>query len=107
MKEKKFQSTTLYHGEQESALGRVMLAGTTRVRGPHQHSSMRVLEAFALVYVVRGRGIYHNAAEYSQPFEPGDLILLFPELGHQYGPTQGEEFEEFLRGIYERRKEKE
>ncbi len=96
MQEKQFQATNLYHSEEESALGRVVLAGTTQVLGPHQHSSMRVLESFALVYVVRGRGIYHNEMGYSQHFEAGDLILIFPELGHRYGPTEAEEYEEFF-----------
>jgi len=96
MEEKQFQTTTIYHGEEESALGRVVLAGTTQVFGPYQHSTMRVLEVFALVYVVRGRGIYHNSTGYSHRFEAGDLILIFPELGHRYGPTEAEEYEEFF-----------
>ena len=96
MEEKEFQAINLYHSEEESVLGRVVLAGTTQVLGPHQHSSMRILESFALVYVVRGRGIYHNSLGYSHRFEAGDLILIFPELGHRYGPTEDEEYEEFF-----------
>lgn len=74
----------------------VHAAGTTQVRGPHMHSSMRILEVFALVYIVRGQGIYYNESGYSHEFEPGDLLLIFPGFGHRYGPTKDEDFAEFF-----------
>ena len=91
----RIRNTTLYHGEHETPLGRVMWAGTTQVHGAHQHRSMQILGAYALVYMTRGKGTFRNAAEYYGEFGPGDLFLLFPSVGHQYGATTSEGLDEF------------
>ena len=95
MRKNPVQSIATYHNEQESPLGRVLWAGTSKVQGPYHHPSMRELGVYALIYILQGRGSFRNAAEYSCAFEPGDLLILFPEIGHQYGPDSGEELEEF------------
>lgn len=90
------RSNALYVNRTDTALGRVIGAGTTFMRGPHLHPSMHILGEYALVYILRGNGIYHNARGHSQRFAPGDVIVIFPELGHQYGPDSSEDFEEFF-----------
>lgn len=55
----------------------------------HQKTGMldwRVLGRYALVYILEGRGRYQNAGGPAHKVEEGDLLLLFPELAHRYGP---------------------
>jgi AraC-like DNA-binding protein len=49
----------------------------------------RVLSSYALAYVVKGAGIYRDADGRESPVAAGDVILMFPGLGHAYGPTDG------------------
>lgn len=55
----------------------------------HQKRGMldwRVLGRYALVYVLEGRGWFADAGGAARGVEAGDLLLLFPELAHRYGP---------------------
>jgi AraC-like DNA-binding protein len=58
-------------------------------------SGMRVLGSFAMVYVIRGRGHYEDANQHSCAVRQGDVIFLFPELAHRYGPDGDETWNEF------------
>ena len=49
----------------------------------------RVFGQYALVYLLQGTGSYEDALGYRQSLQPGDLILVFPELSHLYNPTPG------------------
>ncbi|MCC6683058.1 MAG: helix-turn-helix transcriptional regulator [Phycisphaeraceae bacterium] len=60
--------------------------------GQHMHKppgsairDMRTFGSFAVVYLYRGRGHYHDANGFSRAVAAGDMILLFPELPHRYG----------------------
>jgi len=67
-----------------TAMGRLMGAGYI-----HQKTGMldwRVLGRYALVYVLEGRGRFADAGGLARAVEAGDLLLLFPELAHRYGP---------------------
>ena len=57
--------------------------------------SMRVLGSFALVYVIRGSGHYRDASGHECDVKQGDVIFLFPELVHKYGPLGNETWNEF------------
>src|SRR5665213_203823 len=46
----------------------------------------RVLGRYALVYVLEGQGQYQDANGVIAEVAAGDLLLLFPELAHRYGP---------------------
>ncbi len=48
---------------------------------------MRVLGQYAVVYVVDGGGFYEDVRGHWQRITAGDLILVFPTLGHRYGPV--------------------
>lgn len=50
---------------------------------------MRILGKYALVYLLDGDGTYRDADGRKCAVRPGDLILLFPELAHCYGPEDG------------------
>ncbi len=49
--------------------------------------SLRVFGRFALVLLVEGQGNYRDARGLKSPVRAGDAILVFPELGHSYGPN--------------------
>lgn len=44
----------------------------------------RVYGSYALVVVVRGRGVYRDARGLSEPIAQGQAIVVFPELPHAY-----------------------
>lgn len=67
-----------------TALGRLAGAGYI-----HQKTGMldwRVLGRYAVVYVLEGWGRYQDVGSQARVVEAGDLLLLFPELAHRYGP---------------------
>ena len=74
-------------------LGRLSGAGYI-----HRKTGMlpwRVLGCYAVVYVLEGRGRYQDRNGAVQDVEAGDLLLLFPELPHRYGPGRRETWSEF------------
>jgi AraC-like DNA-binding protein len=76
-----------------SELGGISLAGLIRgspgvgAANRPANRPMRVFGQFAVVYVVGGGGAYRDANGHRQSITPGDLIWVFPKLGHAYGPT--------------------
>lgn len=84
----------IFRNAAHSPLGRVTLAGYIRnsqgVRAP------RILGQYALVYLLDGSGRYCDANGVDQPASPGDLIVVFPDLPHQYGPGADEHWTEFF-----------
>jgi AraC-like DNA-binding protein len=56
---------------------------------------MRVLGSYTIVLLLEGSGNYRDARGYERSIQPGDLIIIFPELGHHYGPGPGERWTEF------------
>lgn len=67
-----------------TALGR--LAGGGFIHQKTGYLPWRVLGQYALVYVLEGRGQYQDANGLISEIAAGDLLLLFPELAHRYGP---------------------
>lgn len=49
----------------------------------------RTFGQWAIVYLVGGSGSYHDERGTDVPVRPGDVILVFPELAHSYGPPPG------------------
>ena len=68
-----------------SPLGGVTSAGfvpgSTYGAGPG-----RIYGQYALVYVLEGDAFYSDARGVRQDIGPGDMILVFPDLAHTYGP---------------------
>jgi AraC-like DNA-binding protein len=78
-----------------SGIGGISLAGTLHHSVGCGQQAMRVLGAYALVYVVRGGGRYEDALGQRQPVRAGDMIVVFPNLPHRYGPARpGEAWDE-------------
>jgi len=68
-----------------SPLGSITSAGfandSTDGAGPG-----RIFGQYALVYVLDGEAFYNDAQGTRLAISPGDMILVFPDLAHSYGP---------------------
>lgn len=77
-----------------SDIGSISLAGyLPDSRGTGQ-PKMRVLGEYAVVYLLAGQGRYADANGVDIAIRPGDLILIFPDLLHHYGPGPNERWTE-------------
>jgi AraC-like DNA-binding protein len=54
--------------------------GTPLVRDWH------VRGAYSLACITRGQGLYYDVLGRCEKLDVGDLILVFPDVGHRYGP---------------------
>jgi len=73
-------------------VGEIELAGMI-VNGPGiDPVSMRILRRFTLVLMVEGRGYFHDDRGARLELGPGDVVLVFPEIAHAYGPVKGGEW---------------
>jgi AraC-like DNA-binding protein len=71
---------------QNCPLGSILVTGCNyAARKPI--TSMRALGRYALAYVMEGRGKYVDEAGCRCALSAGDLILVFPDLAHRYGPA--------------------
>ena len=90
------QTRILLRSEMKTPLGRLTLAGSIRDGfGVVPAYPLRVYGSFALMYLLEGRGVYRDANGHTQRLRAGDLVLVFPELAHTYGPVGGERWSEF------------
>jgi AraC-like DNA-binding protein len=72
--------------------GDLELAGLLRNIPGIDPAAMRILGSYALVLIVAGRGYYRDARGANRELVPGDVVLVFPEIPHAYGPQPGEEW---------------
>lgn len=91
-----FTSRTVYQTEAATPIGQIHLAGIINKGGSRIFENMRVFGKYALVYLLDGQGVYLDANQYRRNVRAGDLLILFPELAHSYGPLRGDPWVEFL-----------
>lgn len=75
------------------ALGRVTEVGLIVDSGGPQ--GWRRLGRFAFVYTLAGRAQFRDRNGVARDLEPGDALLLFPDVEHAYGPAPGARWSEF------------
>lgn len=75
-------------------MGGVTLAGTIRGSQGVSAAPMRVLGSYAIVYLLAGGGRYEDALGGVKEIAEGDLIVLFPDVPHAYGPPSGGQWDE-------------
>jgi AraC-like DNA-binding protein len=82
----------------DTGLGRILSTGLIRdslgVVGAFGRT-LRVLNFFALVYTLEGEAFYRDSGGTELLISPGDLIVVFPELAHTYGPRPGKKWSEY------------
>ena len=66
--------------------GDLQLAGLLNNIAGIDPKAMRVLGSYAVVLMVEGRGYYLDARGTERELESGDVVLVFPEIAHAYGP---------------------
>jgi AraC-like DNA-binding protein len=76
-------------------LGRVFLAGTLRNARGIPLNAMRTYGRYALVYLVEGSGRMKAGHLPLIKCRAGDLLFVYPEIPHSYGPGPGERWSEF------------
>jgi AraC-like DNA-binding protein len=89
------ETQLLFRNDMRTPLGRLTTAGFIRDSAGAGGTVLRVLGSYAIVYLLEGSGRYQDANGCDQRVQAGDLLLIFPELGHRYGPGEGERWSEF------------
>src|SRR6476659_7974697 len=89
------ETRLLFRNDARTPLGRLTAAGFIRNSAGVGATAMRVLGSYAIVLLLEGSGRYQDANGYQQRVQAGDMLMVFPELAHRYGPGAGEFWNEF------------
>ncbi|MEI8196996.1 MAG: AraC family transcriptional regulator [Phycisphaerae bacterium] len=79
----------------QSPLGRVRLAGFVRNSAGIGQDTMRTFGSYAFVYLLEGKGRFSDARGTDCPVTAGDLMVVFPDIAHCYGPVGDLDWTEF------------
>lgn len=85
----------VYQSSAAPAVGGVVLAGFIRNSPGVPSDPMRLFGKYALVYLLDGAGRYADARGTQFDVHAGDLITVFPDIAHTYGPGPGQHWSEF------------
>jgi AraC-like DNA-binding protein len=88
-------SRLLLHSNVSSSLGNVSLSGYGRNNRGVSLVNRRIFGQYALVYLIDGHGRMQAGNLPMVKCRAGDLIFLYPEIPHGYGPGPGESWNEF------------
>jgi len=77
-----------------ATFGRITQVGLLRDSTGHMQS-YRVIDSYALVYTLDGIAHYQDEEGTVRDIRPGDVILVFPQMRHKYGPGPDEHWSEF------------
>jgi len=76
-----------FHDSPNNRLGQVTVAGIVRDSpGIASKKPIRVLDHYALVYIINGGGFFEDERGIKRHISKGDLLFLFPGISHTYGP---------------------
>ena len=78
-----------------SPVGGVNLAGFLADSSGVPEHPMRIFGRYAVVYLLNGQGRYRDKSGVDVSVRPGDLIFVFPDLPHSYGPLPDRRWDEF------------
>lgn len=80
------------------ALGAVTQAGFQVKYRPWQafEHGHRYYGRYALVLLLKGAGCYEDDRGVARDLEPGELIVVLPDVGHRYGPRAGHGWREIF-----------
>jgi AraC-like DNA-binding protein len=89
------RSRLLLQTSMVSHLGAVSIAGYIRNSRGISLTRLRTFGKYALVYLVNGSGRMRSGDAPTIPCRAGDLLFVYPEIPHGYGPGPGESWNEF------------
>ena len=75
-------------------LGRAEFGGRLRGTSGTGFTQFRVYGMYALVLLLKGGGRYRDRRGSDRRLVAGDLLVVFPEHPHQYGPEAGDDWDE-------------
>ena len=81
-------------GIEVGATGRVSIVGTIRAKTARTTRTTSTYESYAVVMLHAGRGTLTSGTQAPADVAAGDLMLLFPGVPHEYGPSPGETWDE-------------
>jgi AraC-like DNA-binding protein len=85
----------VFHSALHTPLGRITWAGR-HLDQPQARMRMRYWDTYSAVYVLRGRGRFHDQDGLNLPVRAGDLMLMFPRHGYRYQADPDEPWSEFF-----------
>ncbi len=88
----KYRSEPWLQSPLRTPVGDIELAGLLVNVTGIDPGNMRILRRFTLMLMVAGKGYYRDARGTRLDLEPGDVVLVFPEIPHAYGPLPGTEW---------------
>jgi AraC-like DNA-binding protein len=88
-------SRLVFHSNVSSTMGSVSLSGYGRNNRGVSLVNRRIFGRYALVYLIDGNGRMQAGNLPMVKCRAGDLIFLYPEIPHGYGPGPGESWSEF------------
>lgn len=83
----------------ETPLGRLIMGGKSfhrSGRGGTGGKTFRIYGMFAAVLILDGGGRYQDRMGRNRRLRRGDLIIVFPDLAHRYGPEKGDPWSEIF-----------
>lgn len=80
----------------QTPIGNLQFGGRLRGTNGTGFSRYRVYGMYALVLLLDGGGRYRDRHGVDRRVGAGDLIVVFPELPHQYGPEPGDNWDEIF-----------
>jgi AraC-like DNA-binding protein len=86
----------IFNDQPHTPLGRLISAGFREKEEAHifQRQNMRVMGNYSVTYLISGSGSYSDSGDFKQGVRAGDLIVIFPELAHRYGPRRHDKWNE-------------
>lgn len=94
MKKKRLSSRLLFSDATESPAGRLIAAGMLHHERFGGLRKMRVLGSYAIVCLIGGSGYYRDVNGISCDVKKDDVLFIYPEIAHHYGPRSGETWSE-------------
>jgi AraC-like DNA-binding protein len=80
----------------QTPIGNAKFGGRLQGTSGTGFAKYRVYGMYALVLLLEGAGRYRDRRGMDRRLKAGDLIVVFPELPHQYGPEQGDTWDEIF-----------
>lgn len=89
------RSRLLLQSSLKTRLGQVSMAGYLRHSRGVPFASPRTFGHYALVYLLEGSGRMKSGKQPAAKCQAGDLLFIYPDIPHAYGPGPGETWSEF------------
>lgn len=90
-----YRSRLVLQSRSQGKLGQVSVAGYLRNSPGIPFHRPRTFGHYALVYLLDGSGRMKSGAQPVVKCRAGDLLFVYPEIPHAYGPGPGESWSEF------------